>query len=123
MAGPGRLAGIIADCGARVPVGVAWRRSLGVGLLALFGLWAAGSLLSFIVNRQQIVSATQRVQLLRQPVVNDQQLIDLQVLRNDIGRLQNQLANGAPGISALVLIIMRRFLPRCCRGMGGLTSV
>lgn len=90
--------GIIADCGrARgVPVGVAWRRSLGVGLLALIALWAAGSLLSFIVNRQQIVSATQRVQLLRQPVVNDQQLIDLQVLRNDIGRLQNQLANGTP---------------------------
>ncbi|MDX7511732.1 ImcF-related family protein [Klebsiella aerogenes] len=90
--------GIIADCGrARgVPVGGAWRRSLGVGLLALIALWAAGSLLSFIVNRQQIVSATQRVQLLRQPVVNDQQLIDLQVLRNDIGRLQNQLANGAP---------------------------
>lgn len=71
--------GIIADCGrARgVPVGVVWRRSLGVGLLALCALWAAGSLLSFIVNRQQIVSATQRVQLLRQPVVNDQQLIDL----------------------------------------------
>lgn len=90
--------GIIADCGrARgVPVGGAWRRSLGVGLLALIALWAAGSLLSFIVNRQQIVSATQRVQLLRQPVVNDQQLIDLQVLRNDIGRLQNQLANGTP---------------------------
>ncbi|HDU6295149.1 TPA: type VI secretion protein VasK [Klebsiella aerogenes] len=90
--------GIIADCGrARgVPVGVVWRRSLGVGLLALCALWAAGSLLSFIVNRQQIVSATQRVQLLRQPVVNDQQLIDLQVLRNDIGRLQNQLANGTP---------------------------
>ncbi|VDZ67437.1 probable membrane protein YPO1482 [Klebsiella aerogenes] len=90
--------GIIADCGrARgVPVGVAWRPSLGVGLLALIALWAAGSLLSFIVNRQQIVSATQRVQLLRQPVVNDQQLIDLQVLRNDIGRLQNQLANGTP---------------------------
>ncbi len=90
--------GIIADCGrARgVPVGGAWRRSLGVGLLTLIALWAAGSLLSFIVNRQQIVSATQRVQLLRQPVVNDQQLIDLQVLRNDIGRLQNQLANGAP---------------------------
>ncbi len=90
--------GIIADCGrARgVPVGMAWRRSLGVGLLALIALWAAGSLLSFIVNRQQIVSATQRVQLLRQPVVNDQQLIDLQVLRNDIGRLQNRLANGAP---------------------------
>lgn len=70
-----------------VPVG--WRGALGVGLLALIALWAAGSLLSFIVNRQQIVSATQRVQLLRQPVVNDQQLIDLQVLRNDIGRSES----------------------------------
>lgn len=90
--------GVLADCGRAhgVPVGVAWRRTLGVSLLALIALWAAGSLLSFMLNRQQIVSAAQRAQQLQRPVVNDQQLIDLQVLRNDIGRLHHQLTDGAP---------------------------
>ncbi|MDM4108975.1 ImcF-related family protein, partial [Klebsiella oxytoca] len=49
---------------------------------------------SFAVNRQHIVSAAQL--LVSSPAVNDEQLMALQALRNDIGRLQHQQAHGAP---------------------------
>ena len=91
--------GVKDDCAkARgVRVGMPWQRTLGVTALTLIALWGAGSLLSFMVNRQHIVSAAERAQqLVNQPAVSDEQLMALQLLRNDIGRLQTQQANGAP---------------------------
>lgn len=91
--------GVTADCAqARgVRVGMPWQHTLGIIALSLVALWGAGSLLSFIVNRQHIVDAAERAQqLVNHPAVNDEQLMALQSLRNDIGRLQTQQANGAP---------------------------
>lgn len=91
--------GVTADCAqARgVRVGIPWQRTLGVTLLTLIALWGAGSVVSFAVNRHHIVSAAARAQqLVNHPAVNDPQLMALQALRNDIGRLQTQQANGAP---------------------------
>ncbi|WP_420704062.1 ImcF-related family protein [Citrobacter amalonaticus] len=91
--------GVTADCirARGVRVGMPWQRTLGVTLLALIALWGTGSLLSFMVNRQHIVSATERAQqLVQHPAVNDEQLMALQLLRNDIGRLQIQSEHGAP---------------------------
>lgn len=91
--------GVTADCAqARgVRVGMPWQRTLGVTALSLVALWGAGSLVSFAVNRHHIVSAAERAQqLVNHPAVNDNQLMALQSLRNDIGRLQTQQANGAP---------------------------
>ena len=96
---PGSLAGVKDDCAkARgVRVGMPWQRTLGVTLLTLIALWGAGSLLSFMVNRQHIVSTTERAQqLVQHPAINDEQLMALQLLRNDIGRLQIQSEHGAP---------------------------
>lgn len=88
--------GVTADCAqARgVRVGLPWQRASGVIALSLMALWGAGSLVSFAVNRQHVVSAAQL--LVSSPAVNDEQLMALQALRNDIGRLQHQQAHGAP---------------------------
>ncbi|WP_214018298.1 ImcF-related family protein, partial [Klebsiella oxytoca] len=88
--------GVTADCAqARgVRAGLPWQRASGVIALSLMALWGAGSLVSFAVNRQHIVSAAQL--LVSSPAVNDEQLMALQALRNDIGRLQHQQAHGAP---------------------------
>ena len=91
--------GVTADCAqARgVRAGMPWQRTPGVILLTLIALWGAGSVVSFAVNRHHIVSAAARAQqLVNHPAVNDPQLMALQALRNDIGRLQTQQANGAP---------------------------
>lgn len=91
--------GVVADCGRvrGVRVGMPWQRTLGVGVLSLLALWGIGSLLSFAVNRQHIISAAERAQqLVNHPGVNDQQLMALHALRNDIGRLQVQQTHGAP---------------------------
>ena len=88
--------GVTADCAqARgVRAGLPWQRASGVIALSLMALWGAGSLVSFAVNRQHVVSAAQL--LVSSPAVNDEQLMALQALRNDIGRLQHQQAHGAP---------------------------
>ncbi|MEB7874948.1 type VI secretion protein VasK [Klebsiella oxytoca] len=88
--------GVTADCAqARgVRAGLPWQRASGVIALSLMALWGAGSLVSFAVNRQHIVSAAQL--LVSSPAMNDEQLMALQALRNDIGRLQHQQAHGAP---------------------------
>ncbi|WP_312235479.1 ImcF-related family protein [Pseudescherichia sp.] len=91
--------GVMTDCERvrGVQVGMPWQRTLGVTLLTLVVLWGAGSLLSFIINRQHIVTATERAQqLVSHPVVSDEQLVALQVLLNDLARLQSQQAHGAP---------------------------
>ncbi|STQ44416.1 Uncharacterized protein conserved in bacteria [Ewingella americana] len=53
--------------------------------------------MSFAVNRHQMVSASELAQNLAKPLpVSDAQLIALQALRNDIGRLQTRIEHGAP---------------------------
>ena len=91
--------GVKDDCGkARgVRVGMAWEHTLKVSLLTLLALWGLGSVTAFAVNRQHIITAAGRAQqLVRHPAVNDNQLMALQALRNDIGRMQRQQAHGAP---------------------------
>ncbi|WP_145556764.1 ImcF-related family protein [Yersinia canariae] len=94
-----RWLGVLDDCrsvrGRRV--GLPWEQTLCYSLLALTVLWGVGSVVSFAVNRHQMVSTSQQAQQLAQPqAASDQQLMALQALRNDIGRLQSRVAQGAP---------------------------
>lgn len=96
---PASWQGVLDDCrvarGRRV--GLPWEQTLCYSLLALIVLWGVGSVVSFAVNRHQMVSAAQQAQQLAQShAVSDQQLMALQALRNDIGRLQARVAQGAP---------------------------
>jgi type VI secretion system protein ImpL len=78
-------------------VGLPWEQTLCYGVLALIVLWGIGSVVSFAVNRHQMVSAAEQTQYLAKPQpVSDEQLIALQTLRNDIGRLQARVTEGAP---------------------------
>ncbi len=96
---PHRWQAVLDDCrsarGRRV--GLPWEQTLCYSLLALIVLWGVGSVVSFAVNRHQMVSAAQQAQQLAQSqAVSDQQLMALQALRNDIGRLQSRVDQGAP---------------------------
>ncbi|HAT1648205.1 TPA: type VI secretion protein VasK [Raoultella planticola] len=91
--------GIVDDCtrvrGRRV--GMAWEQTLAWTLMTIIGVWGAGMLLSFAVNRLQIVSVAQQAHaLVEHPSVSDYQLTALHTLRNDAGRLQHRIQNGAP---------------------------
>lgn len=91
--------GIIDDC-TRVRghrVGMAWEQTLAWTLMTIIGVWGAGMLLSFMFNRSQIVSvADQAHALVEHPSVSDYQLTALHTLRNDAGRLQHRIQEGAP---------------------------
>jgi len=96
---PATWQGIVDDCtrvrGRRV--GMAWERTLAWTLMAIIGLWSAGTLLSFMVNRQQIVSVAQQAHaLVEHPSVPDDQLTALHELRNDAGRLLHNVQEGTP---------------------------
>ena len=91
--------GIVDDCtrvrGRRV--GMAWEQTLAWTLIAIIGVWGAGTLLSFAVNRSQIVSVAQQAHtLVKHPSVSDSQLKTLHELRNDAGRLLHNVREGAP---------------------------
>ncbi|MFP1869315.1 ImcF-related family protein [Lonsdalea quercina] len=91
--------GIVDDCirirGRRV--GMAREQTLAWTLMAIIGLWGVGTLLSFVVNRQQIVSVAEQAHVLvEHPSVSDYQLRALHTLRNDAGRLQHRIQEGAP---------------------------
>ncbi|WP_052038246.1 ImcF-related family protein [Pectobacterium odoriferum] len=99
LALPARWQGVTDDCtrvrGRRV--GMAWERTLAWAVLTVLGGWAAGLLLSFAVNRQQIVSvAVKSHALVEHPSVSDQQLTALHDLRNDAGRLKYRVQEGSP---------------------------
>lgn len=91
--------GIVDDC-ARVRgrrVGLAWEQTLAWTLMTIIGIWGAGTLLSFAANRQQIVSVAQQAHaLVAHPAVSDDQLTALHRLRNEAGRLQHRIQEGAP---------------------------
>ena len=91
--------GVVDDCtrvrGRRV--GMPWEQALAWALTAIIGVWAAGMLLSFALNRSQIVSVAEQAHaLVEHPSVSDSQLTALHALRNDAGRLQHRIQNGAP---------------------------
>ncbi|WNP34892.1 ImcF-related family protein [Enterobacter kobei] len=91
--------GIVDDCtrvrGRRV--GMAWEQTLAWTLIAIIGVWGAGTLLSFAVNRSQIVSIAQQAHaLVEHPSVSDSQLTALHELRNDAGRLLHNAQEGTP---------------------------
>ena len=91
--------GIVEDCtrirGRRV--GMVREQTLAWTMMAFIGVWGAGTLLSFAVNRQQIVSVAEQAHaLVEHPSVSDPQLTALHSLRNDAGRLQHHIQDGAP---------------------------
>ncbi|HCM9479025.1 ImcF-related family protein [Enterobacter roggenkampii] len=91
--------GIIDDCirvrGRRV--GMVWEQTLAWTLMTIIGIWGAGTLLSFAVNRMQIISVAEQAHaLVEHPSVSDYQLTALHTLRNDAGRLQHRIQDGAP---------------------------
>ncbi|EMX4954966.1 type VI secretion protein VasK [Raoultella planticola] len=91
--------GIVDDC-ARIRgrrVGMAWEQTLAWTLMAIIGVWGVGTLLSFAVNRMQIVSVAEQAHaLVEHPSVSDYQLTALHTLRNDAGRLLHRVREGAP---------------------------
>lgn len=99
LALPATWQGIVDDCirvrGRRV--GMAWEQTLAWTLMTIIGIWGAGILLSFAINRMQIVSVAEQAHaLVEHPSVSDYQLTALHTLRNDAGRLQHRIQEGAP---------------------------
>lgn len=96
---PATWQGIVDDCtrvrGRRV--GMPWERALAWALMAIISFWGVGTLLSFAVNRSQIVSVAQQAHaLVEHTSVSDYQLTALHALRNDAGRLLHHIQDGAP---------------------------
>ncbi|WP_337063721.1 ImcF-related family protein [Raoultella ornithinolytica] len=96
---PASWQGVIDDCtrvcGRRV--GMAWEQTLAWVMIAVVGIWGAGTLLSFALNYSQISSVANKAHdLVEHPSVSDYQLTVLHELRNDAGRLQNHIQNGTP---------------------------
>lgn len=96
---PATWQGIVDDCthlrGRRV--GMAWEQTLAWTLMVILGIWGAGMLLSFVVNRLQISSVAEQAHaLVEHPSVSDHQLTALHTLRNDAGRLQHRIQDGSP---------------------------
>lgn len=96
---PATWQGLVDDCtrvrGQRV--GMAWQQTAGWTLMAIIGVWGAGMLLSFAVNRLQIVSVAEQAQALAAHAsASDAQLTALHELRNDAGRLLHHIRDGAP---------------------------
>ncbi|EPS2041048.1 ImcF-related family protein [Citrobacter sp. TSA-1] len=96
---PATWQGIVDDC-SRVRgrrVGMAWEQTLAWILMIIIGVWGGGTLLSFSLNYGQISSVATKVRnLVEHPSVSDYQLTTLHELRNDAGRLQHHIQNGAP---------------------------
>ncbi len=96
---PATWQGVVDDCtrvrGRRV--GMAWEQTLAWSLMAIIGIWGAGTLLSFAVNRLQIVSVAEQAHaLVEHPSVSDDQLTALHTLRNHAGRLKHNISEGSP---------------------------
>ncbi|WP_205066340.1 ImcF-related family protein [Pantoea coffeiphila] len=91
--------GILSDC-VRVRghrTGMAWQQTLCRMLMAVLGLWGAGLLLSYSLNRQQIIQVADKAHdLVEHPAVSDSQLTALHQLRNEAGLLQHRILHGAP---------------------------
>lgn len=91
--------GVVDDC-SRVRgrrVGMAWEQTLARTLMAIIGIWGAGTLLSFALNYGQISSVAGKARnLAEHPSISDFQLTALHELRNDAGRLLHHAQEGTP---------------------------
>ncbi|WP_052206012.1 ImcF-related family protein [Pantoea rodasii] len=77
--------------------GMPWQQTLAWLLMVVMLVWGAGSLVSFTLNRHQIFDMAERARALGATrTVSDEQLMSLHTLRNDLGRQQHWLAQGAP---------------------------
>ncbi|WP_421078811.1 ImcF-related family protein [Klebsiella quasipneumoniae] len=96
---PATWQGIVEDC-SRVRgrrVSMAWEQTLAWSLMVIIGIWGAGILLPFAINRMQIVSVAEQAHaLVEHPSVSDYQLTALHNLRNDAGRLLHNTEEGTP---------------------------
>ncbi|HCI5639268.1 TPA: ImcF-related family protein [Klebsiella quasipneumoniae subsp. similipneumoniae] len=96
---PATWQGIVEDC-SRVRgrrVSMAWEQALAWSLMVIIGIWGAGILVSFAINRMQIVSVAEQAHaLVEHPSVSDYQLTALHNLRNDAGRLLHNTEEGTP---------------------------
>jgi type VI secretion system protein ImpL len=102
---------------------MAWEQTLAWTLMTIIGIWGAGTLLSFAVNRMQIISVAEQAHaLVEHPSVSDYQLTALHTLRNDAGRLQHRIQEERPGISASVWTITSSCSTRCCPGTAWRTT-
>lgn len=91
--------GVVGDCtrvrGRRV--GLPWEQTLAWTLMTIIGVWMVGLILSFAMNYGQISSVAGKARnLVEHPSVSDFQLTALHELRNDAGRLQHHVQEGAP---------------------------
>ena len=91
--------GVVGDCtrvrGRRV--GLPWEQTLAWTLMTIIGVWMVGLILSFAMNYGQISSVAGKARnLVEHPSVSDFQLTALHELRNDAGRLQHRVQEGAP---------------------------
>lgn len=78
-------------------VGRPWEETLAWGFMMVALVWGAGLLLSFALNYSQITSVAGKARVLvEHPAISDSQLTALHDLRNDAGRLQQQVEDGAP---------------------------
>ncbi|MFV0575028.1 MAG: ImcF-related family protein [Vibrio sp.] len=91
--------GVLDDCtqvkGKRV--GMPWEQTLAWSIMACLGIWGAGLLASFALNWQQIDSVSAKAHaLVENASSSDETLTALHELRNDAGRLQHNIKEGAP---------------------------
>ena len=109
-------AGIVDDC-THVrgrSVGMAWSRRLRI-LMAIIGVWGAGVLLSFAVNRMQIVSVAEqahaRWSILPYRITSSRLYMPCVMTPAVCSTVFRKVR---PGISASVWTITNNFLMRCC---------
>lgn len=89
--------GVLEDSRARGRrVGFSWEQSAYAGLLGLVLLWGAGSLLSFLTNRQQVVTAQAQLAAIQQQASPDEQLLALRQMQTELERLQFRAEHGTP---------------------------
>lgn len=85
-------------------VGRPWEETLAWGFMMVALAWGAGLLLSFALNYSQITSVAGKARVLvEHPAISDSQLTALHNLRNDAGRLRQQVEDGAPWYQRLGL--------------------
>ncbi|MEC5319209.1 ImcF-related family protein [Brenneria populi subsp. brevivirga] len=91
--------GVIRDAGyfPATRLGVNWNRTMQWGILGMAFVWGAGSVVSFLNNRAQIIeSANLADKAAKGNASVSDRLLSQQALQQEIGRLQHNAANGSP---------------------------
>jgi type VI secretion system protein ImpL len=101
---------------------MAWEQTLAWSLMAIIGLWGAGTAVVCPQPHADCSVAEQARALVEHPSVSDYQLTALHALRNDAGRLLHDGRRARPGISALVWTIISSCSTPSCPGTAWQTS-